>query len=157
MTSNFKKVSEEFNQSFEVETHSSPRRDIWTADPSMVKFRMDLIREEVAELEEAVQNNDLVETVDALADILYVVYGAFASFGIDADRAFGLVHQSNMSKLCATEQEAKETVEAYRKGARYTPSYRQSKDGKHFIVYDLPTSKILKSIRYSPVDLKPLV
>ena len=56
----------------------------------------------------------MVETIDALADILYVVYGAGASFGIDLDKAFDIVHRSNMSKLCQTEEDAIETVRIYK-------------------------------------------
>jgi predicted HAD superfamily Cof-like phosphohydrolase len=58
-----------------------------------------LIEEELNELKEAIANDDLVEVADALADLLYVVYGAGAAFGINLDACFHEVHSSNMSKL----------------------------------------------------------
>jgi predicted HAD superfamily Cof-like phosphohydrolase len=72
----------------------------------VVKLRMDLIREEVQELEDAVKEKDFKETVDALGDIVYVVYGMAVSMGIDLHKAFKIIHESNMSKLCKTEEQA---------------------------------------------------
>jgi predicted HAD superfamily Cof-like phosphohydrolase len=63
------------------------------------KLRIDLIREELEELSEAINNNDLLEVADALTDILYVTYGAGHAFGIDLDKCFEEVQNSNMSKL----------------------------------------------------------
>ena len=105
--SNFNKVVE-FNKSFGVTTHNTPQKQIFIQDEKLVKLRKDLILEEVEELVDAMKNHDMVETTDALADILYVVYGAASSFGIDIDKAFDIVHKSNMSKLCTTE--AHETI-----------------------------------------------
>lgn len=51
--------------------------------------------------------------LDALSDILYVTYGAGSSLGLDLDKAFSLVHESNMSKLCKSPEEAEKTVEWY--------------------------------------------
>ena len=64
-----------------------------------IKLRIDLIKEELNELEEAINNNNLVEVADALTDILYVTYGAGHSFGINLDACFQEVQNSNMSKL----------------------------------------------------------
>ena len=63
------------------------------------KLRIDLIKEELEELTEAMKNKDLLEVADALTDILYVTYGAGHSFGIDLDKCFEEVQNSNMSKL----------------------------------------------------------
>ena len=63
------------------------------------KLRIDLIKEELEELTEAMKNNDLLEVADALTDILYVTYGAGHAFGIDLDKCFEEVQKSNMSKL----------------------------------------------------------
>ena len=63
------------------------------------KLRIDLIKEELDELQEAMKNNDLLEVADALTDILYVTYGAGHAFGIDLDKCFEEVQNSNMSKL----------------------------------------------------------
>ena len=63
------------------------------------KLRIDLIKEELDELNEAMKNKDLLEVADALTDILYVTYGAGHAFGIDLDKCFNEVQNSNMSKL----------------------------------------------------------
>ncbi len=65
----------------------------------IVKLRYNLIEEELFELKEALKNNDLKEVADALTDILYVTYGAGHSFGINLDKCFDEVQNSNMSKL----------------------------------------------------------
>ena len=62
-------------------------------------LRHDLIKEELDELKEAMDNNDIKEVADALTDILYVTYGAGHAFGIDLDKCFEEVQNSNMSKL----------------------------------------------------------
>ena len=63
------------------------------------ELRFNLIKEELEELKEAMSNNDLLEVADALTDILYVTYGAGHAFGIDLDKCFEEVQNSNMSKL----------------------------------------------------------
>ena len=62
-------------------------------------LRIDLIKEELEELTDAMSKNDLLEVADALTDILYVTYGAGQAFGIDLDKCFEEVQNSNMSKL----------------------------------------------------------
>jgi predicted HAD superfamily Cof-like phosphohydrolase len=91
---NFDKVKK-FMQTFgqEVRTKAS------FPDDKKVKLRVDLIREELSELKEAVENKDIKEVADALTDILYVTYGAGHAFGIDLDKCFIEVQKSNMSKL----------------------------------------------------------
>ena len=65
----------------------------------IVQLRYDLIKEELDELAVAIKDKDIVEVADALTDLLYVVYGAGHSFGIDLDKCFAEVQRSNMSKL----------------------------------------------------------
>ena len=65
----------------------------------ITKLRLDLIREELSELEEAIEKKDIKEVADALTDILYVTYGAGHAFGINLDKCFEEVQNSNMSKL----------------------------------------------------------
>ena len=69
------------------------------SDVKTNKLRIDLIREELEELTEAMQDENLLEVADALTDILYVTYGAGHAFGIDLDKCFEEVQNSNMSKL----------------------------------------------------------
>ena len=91
---NFKSV-EKFMQTFgqEVRTKASFPND------KIVNLRLDLIREELSELKEAVEKKDIKEVADALTDILYVTYGAGHAFGINLDKCFKEVQNSNMSKL----------------------------------------------------------
>ncbi|MBO6470503.1 MAG: nucleoside triphosphate pyrophosphohydrolase family protein [Pelagibacteraceae bacterium] len=65
----------------------------------IVQLRYDLIKEELDELSVAINDKDIVEVADALTDLLYVVYGAGHSFGIDLDKCFAEVQRSNLSKL----------------------------------------------------------
>ena len=68
-------------------------------DNDTIALRLELIEEELNELREAIGNADIVEVADALTDILYVTYGAGHAFGIDLDKCFQEVQESNMSKL----------------------------------------------------------
>ena len=68
-------------------------------DDNVVKLRFDLIEEELIELREAISKKDINEVADALTDILYVTYGAGHAFGINLDKCFEEVQNSNMSKL----------------------------------------------------------
>ena len=68
-------------------------------DDRIISLRYDLIKEELEELKAAMDNRDIKEVADALTDILYVTYGAGHAFGIDLDKCFEEVQNSNMSKL----------------------------------------------------------
>ena len=92
--SNFNKVGI-FMKTFGQEVKNKPS---FSSD-KINKLRIDLIKEELEELKEAMNNNDLLEVADALTDILYVTYGTGHAFGIDLDKCFDEVQNSNMSKL----------------------------------------------------------
>ena len=68
-------------------------------DDKITSLRYDLIKEELGELKEAIDKKDIKEVADALTDILYVTYGAGHAFGINLDKCFEEVQNSNMSKL----------------------------------------------------------
>ena len=92
--SNFNKVKT-FMETFGQEVKTKPS---FSTD-KINSLRYDLIKEELEELKEAMENKDLLEVADALTDILYVAYGAGHAFGIDLDKCFAEVQNSNMSKL----------------------------------------------------------
>ena len=92
--SNFNKVGL-FMKTFGQEVKNKPS----LSSDKINKLRIDLIKEELDELKEAMDNKDLLEVADALTDILYVTYGAGHAFGIDLDKCFDEVQNSNMSKL----------------------------------------------------------
>ena len=91
---NFNKVGT-FMKTFGQEVKTKPS---FSTD-KINKLRLDLIKEELTELTEAMNNKDLLEVADALTDILYVTYGAGHAFGINLDKCFDEVQKSNMSKL----------------------------------------------------------
>ena len=92
--SNFNKVKT-FMETFGQQVKTKPS---FSTD-KINSLRYDLIKEELEELKEAMENKDLLEVADALTDILYVTYGAGHAFGIDLDKCFEEVQNSNMSKL----------------------------------------------------------
>ena len=94
--SNFNKVKT-FMETFGQEIKNKPS---FSSD-KINNLRYELIREELEELKVAMENKDLLEVADALTDILYVTYGAGHAFGIDLDKCFEEVQNSNMSKLGA--------------------------------------------------------
>jgi len=119
-------------------------------------LRVSLIAEELKELQEAIDNKDIVEIADALCDIQYVLSGAVLEFGLKDkfNELFEEVQRSNMSKACKTEEEAKATQEHYR--TKGVASYYKEIDGL-FLVYREGDDKTLKSINYSPADLKGIL
>jgi len=227
--SNFEKIVE-FHQCSGLVHNTVPQHNVVTEQPELVKLRVSLIKEESQELVDATNNHDFVEMIDALADLLYVTYGACSSFGINASKAyviynvkyelmqnitilnpnlvslvlsdiltnvedlsrsitnnifldiqkalfailrstykacqsfgidsyeaFGLVHESNMTKFCISEQEARNTVASYKNDSRYdTPTYRLAENGK-YVVFNQSTGKILKSINYKPVSFESIL
>jgi len=97
-------------------------------DQKTMRLRLDLIKEELKELEEAMNNKDLKEIADALTDILYVTYGAGFAYGINLDKCFKEVQRANMSKL--------------------------GKDGKPIFN---ESGKVMKGPNYTKPDLKKFV
>ena len=91
---NFNKVGV-FMKTFGQEVKNKPS----FSTEKINQLRISLIQEELDELKEAMTNNDLLEVADALTDLLYVTYGAGHAFGIDLDKCFNEVQNSNMSKL----------------------------------------------------------
>lgn len=142
----------EFHQTFQHPVLEKPT----IPSENRCELRVSLIAEELKELQEAIQDNDMVEIADALCDIQYVLSGAILEFGLKDKFAalFNEVQRSNMSKACKTEEEAKETQEHYRQ--KGVESYYKEIDGK-FLVFRKGDDKTLKSIYYSPADLKSIL
>ena len=92
--SNFQSVKK-FMQTFGQEVKNKAE----FPNEKIVKLRYELIKEELEELNQAINEKDIKEVADALTDILYVTYGAGHAFGIDLDKCFDEVQKSNMSKL----------------------------------------------------------
>ncbi len=121
------------------------------------ELRVELIAEELKELQEAIDQKDLVEIADALCDIQYVLSGAILEFGLGEKfkALFDEVQRSNMSKTCKSMEEAEATMQHYKKKDG-VESYVK-KEGDQYLVYRKPDNKTLKSINYSPADLKSIL
>ena len=121
------------------------------------ELRVNLLQEELNELSQAIKDNDLVEITDALCDIQYVLSGAVLEFGLGDKfvELFNEVQRSNMSKACDTQQEALMTLSHYKKKDG-TEGYYKKINGK-FLVYRASDDKVLKSINYSPANLKDIL
>src|SRR5687768_12648042 len=117
---------DEFHRTFKhpiVNTPAIPEED-------QCNLRVALIAEELKELEVAILEKDIVGVADALCDIQYVLSGAILEFGLGEKFAalFEEVQRSNMSKACSTEEEAKATIDFYRKKDG-TECYTKQEDG----------------------------
>lgn len=121
---------------------------------SRCELRVSLIAEELEELKDAIEERNIVEIADALADLQYVLSGAILEFGL-ADQfksIFDEVQRSNMSKACLTIEEAKATQDFYLKH-KNTTSTIEEKEGE-FLVFRVGDRKVLKSINYSPANIQ---
>ncbi|CAN5164757.1 nucleoside triphosphate pyrophosphohydrolase family protein [soil metagenome] len=116
-------------------------------------LRVSLLLEEMKELQQAIQDNDLVEVADALCDIQYVLAGAILEFGLGEKfkQLFDEVHRSNMSKACASLEEAHQTIAHYKVKEQSEAYYKE--EASLYLVFRENDHKTLKSINYSPADL----
>ncbi|UXP31598.1 nucleoside triphosphate pyrophosphohydrolase family protein [Reichenbachiella agarivorans] len=143
----------EFHKTFKHPIVTSPA----IPDAKRCALRVELISEELKELEQAIKDKDMVEIADALCDIQYVLSGAVLEFGLGDKfvELFNEVQRSNMSKACKTLEEAEATVKHYKEN-KATESYIKEEDGL-FLVYRKDDDKTLKSIAYSPADIKGIL
>lgn len=141
----------EFHKTFNHPILDTPQ----IPDKKRCELRVKLLQEELDELKEAIENNDIVEVADALADLQYVLNGAALEFGL-GDKFEALndeVHRSNMSKVCTSKQDVIKTIEKYVD----VESIALPKGEDQYILVRAEDNKILKSINYSPADLKTIV
>lgn len=143
----------EFHKTFQHPILDNPQ----IPSEARCKLRVSLITEELKELEEAIADKDLVEIADALCDIQYVLSGAILEFGLKDKFSdlFDEVQRSNMSKACKTQEEAEATMKHYLEKDG-TESYFREVDGL-FLVFRKEDDKTLKSVNYSPADLKSVL
>lgn len=143
----------EFHQTFQHPILDTPQ----IPSESRCKLRVSLIAEELKELEEAIEARDIVEIADALCDIQYVLSGAILEFGLKDkfSTLFDEVQRSNMSKACKSVEEAAETMKYYLEKDG-TQSYYREVDGR-YLVFRKDDDKTLKSVNYSPADLKSIL
>jgi predicted HAD superfamily Cof-like phosphohydrolase len=150
----FTEMVKQFHGKFKAPILDKPQ----IPDKERCELRVKLIQEELDELTQAIEDNDIVEIADALADIQYVLSGAYLEFGFE-NSIYDLVrevHRSNMSKACSNEQEAIDTVEYY-KNERSTEGYYEKQEDGTYLVYRKGDNKVLKNINYSEANLEDIV
>lgn len=144
---------EQFNAAMNKPNNYSPV----IPDEKEWKFVVDFIREETAELEQACRERNIVEVLDALIDILYVSFGnGTMLFGLKDKvlKAFDEVQSSNLSKLCTTEEDAKNTVEVRSKEQK-EPCHYEKLGENRYVVYRTRDRKVMKSVaNYHRPDLR---
>lgn len=150
---NYIKTVAEFHEVFQHPILLTPQ----IPDQQRCELRVNLLTEELKEFIVAINNKDIVEVADALADLQYVLSGAILEFGL-ADKfeaIFQEVHRSNISKSCDTFDEARRTVIHYRH--ELDTSSNIVENNNKWLVYRNSDKKTLKSINYSPADIKSII
>jgi predicted HAD superfamily Cof-like phosphohydrolase len=153
MNNNYLEMVSEFHKTFNAPILETPQ----IPSTERCNLRVSLMQEELNEIKEAIENNDLVEVVDGLCDLMYVLSGSILEFGLRDKfvELFNEVQRSNMSKACDTQQEALMTLSHYKKKDG-TEGYYKKINGK-WLVYRASDDKVLKSINYSPAELKKII
>ena len=151
MESFLKKVKE-FHETFDLPVLSEPT----IPNKERTDLRLSLLKEELQELEDAINDNDVIEVFDAFNDILYILGGSILEFGMQNEfkEGFDEVHRSNMSKSCLSLKEALATISHYKKKDNVESNYSEKQD-KYIVKRN--DGKLLKSINYSPADLKKII
>jgi len=142
----------EFHRTFNAPVLDEPQ----IPSKERCELRVSLLQEELNELKEAIADNDIVEIADALCDLQYVLSGAVLEFGLGEKfpALFNEVQRSNMSKACADQQEADDTIAFYKEKGEEAFS---EISGDKINVHRKADHKVLKNKYYSPADLKTIL
>ena len=142
----------EFHRTFKAPILENPE----IPSPERCELRVSLLQEELNELQDAINDNDLVEIADALCDLQYVLSGAVLEFGLGEKfpALFDEVQRSNMSKACETEEQAIETVAHYKEKGQEA---FYEKSGDKYNVHRTSDHKVLKNKYYSAADLATIL
>jgi predicted HAD superfamily Cof-like phosphohydrolase len=120
-----------------------------------VEIATKLIEEEVEELAEAIHNEDITETADALGDLLWVTIRAMMEFGIDPDKCIQAIYDSNMSKVDDNIDDAIVTYKKYMDEGIKT--YRKEKEDGRIVTYRTSDHKVLKSYKFVEPDFSEIL
>jgi len=139
----------DFQRQFEAPVLETPT----IPDTQRCELKISLIQEELNEIKAGIQENNMIEVMDGVADLLYVTFGLINEFGLNKSIVdiFNEVHRSNMTKACNTFEEAEQTVSFYKEKDN-TDSYIKVV-GDTYVVYRSGDNKVLKSINYSPANI----
>lgn len=161
-------ISPRFNKNIKITQSNFDKVKLWFEDQGDVfggKPNIDNIefgfRPHLDQMFATLKNLEKIDNWDTyvgnLCCLLFKVYNMAFMCGVELDEAFSIVHESNMSKVCTSEEEAKKTVEHYKlNDPRYdSPNYRKSEN--YWVIFNESTGKILKSINYNPADFSKLI
>ena len=142
----------EFHKTFNAPILDTPQ----IPSKERCELRVSLLQEELNELQEAIADKNIVEIADALCDLQYVLSGAVLEFGLGEKfpALFNEVQRSNMSKACANQQEADETIAFYKEKGEEAFS---EISGEKINIHRKSDNKVLKNKYYSPADLKSIL
>lgn len=140
---------EEFHETFGLPVRRE-KAEVGTVEERELRVR--LIAEEATEFVEACDREDLIEMADALADLLYVTYGAAIQFGIPLDSVVEEVHRSNMTKLWTDEDLATLPGPGDGSAEEEFGAVKAEQYGR-WIVYRMADGKVIKPPSYSPADV----
>lgn len=122
---------------------------------SEVALDSSLIVEETTETVQAMQNKDIVEVADGLADLIFVITQAANSYGIDLEKAVDCVHVSNMSKICQSKLDLELTINKYEELGVELSVHETGED--RWVVKRASDGKVMKSVNYKEPDFSWLV
>ena len=147
------KAVSEFHETFGAPILETPQ----IPSKERCDLRINLMQEELDEIKEAIEKGDVTEVADGLCDLMYVLCGSILEFGMGTkfDALFDEVQRSNMSKACDSQQDALATLSHYKQKDGTEGVYKEE-NGK-WLVYRKEDNKVLKSVNYSPANLKDIV
>lgn len=154
--SNFERCCEvEVHKNYGRNVQLSFRKNFLIERPDVVRVLFGYIEKYFIEFWRSCLTNNMTEVINSLGELLYNTYSMAYYMGIDMDLAFKIVHESNMTKTCKSEQEAMESVEHYKTEPGFETAnvkYRPSQAGPFYVMYNADTGKILKSKYFSKPD-----
>jgi len=150
---NYIKMVEEFHNAFQAPVLTNPQ----IPSEKRCDLRISLMQEELNEIKEAIDKGELVDVADGFGDLMVVLCGSIIEFGLGDkfNNIFDEIHRSNMSKACSTEEEAQMTLEHYKQKDGTEGYYKQVSD--KWVTYRNGDDKVLKSVGYSPANIKGML
>jgi predicted HAD superfamily Cof-like phosphohydrolase len=150
---NYIKMVEEFHNAFQAPVLINPQ----IPSEKRCDLRISLMQEELNEIKEAIEKGELVDVADGFGDLMVVLCGSIIEFGLGDkfNNIFDEIHRSNMSKACSTEEEAQMTLEHYKQKDGTEGYYKQV--GDKWVTYRNGDDKVLKSVGYSPANIKGML
>lgn len=141
----------------DAETKSAT--ELLSIKKDIINSSINVLNTHLSSFNAAINENKYMNMIKPLVELTYTTYLIGLMLNIDLDKSFNIVHNSNMSKLCLTEEEAKRTVQNYiDNDDRYdTPAYKKGLFDNYYVIYNKSSGKILKSINYTPANFDSML